>query len=70
MNCYLCDAVERERGAVAICQYCGIALCREHLHEDLVVPGRAGLAGRTCTHSPVHDAHRRTVPRVRQPVAH
>jgi hypothetical protein len=57
MNCYICDSQQHEVPAVAICQYCGIALCRDHLDEDLLAPRTQDLTRRGCMHSPVHSAH-------------
>lgn len=56
MHCYVCDGNDRTVPAVAICQNCGVALCREHLDEDLLVPRAQGLVRQGCTHTPVHSA--------------
>ena len=36
MNCYMCDSTGRPVAAIAICHHCGVALCRDHLDEDLL----------------------------------
>lgn len=59
MNCYVCDTRGTVRPAVAVCQHCGVAMCREHLDEDLLVPRTQGLVRRGCTHEPIHDAQLR-----------
>lgn len=59
MNCYICDEAERAKSAVAICQHCGVGLCREHLDQDLLAVRVHGLVRRPCTHSLVHGAQRR-----------
>lgn len=59
MNCYVCDAVGRETPAVAICQHCGLALCRDHLDEDLLMTRPQGVVRRGCTHEPLHAAQAR-----------
>jgi hypothetical protein len=59
MNCYICDDAGRAMTAVAICNNCGVALCREHLDEDLLVPRNQGLVRRACTHEPMHAAQAR-----------
>jgi hypothetical protein len=51
MNCYVCDRVGRVTVAVAICGNCHVALCREHLDEELLTPGRGGT-NYACSHDP------------------
>ena len=63
MNCYICDARERETPAVAVCHHCGVALCRHHLDEDLLAPRPEGLVRRECLHDPLHSAKQRRRPR-------
>jgi len=58
MNCYLCDDRARAVAAVAICQSCGIALCRKHLDEDLLAFRTQGVVRRQCTHAPLAGARR------------
>jgi hypothetical protein len=53
MNCYVCDDRGEARPAVAICEHCFVALCREHLDADLTSALRSGrVHGRGCTHHP------------------
>jgi hypothetical protein len=56
MNCYVCDMSSTEVQAVAICQHCGVGLCKSHLHEDLVGPRANGMSRRGCTHQALHHA--------------
>jgi hypothetical protein len=56
MNCYVCDTAQQEKAAVAICQHCGVALCREHLGNDLLTPRAHGMTRRGCAHAPLQDA--------------
>lgn len=56
MNCYVCDTLGRGTDAVAICNHCGVALCREHLDADLLAPRPQGLSGRRCSHTPIQSA--------------
>lgn len=56
MHCYVCDANDKTTPAVAVCHNCGVALCREHLDQDLLLPRAHGLVRRGCTHAPVHLA--------------
>jgi Uncharacterized protein conserved in archaea (DUF2180) len=56
MNCYVCDAAQHENAAVAICQHCGVALCREHLGVDLLMPRARGMTRGGCAHAPLQDA--------------
>ena len=50
MNCYMCDSTGRVAAAVAICHHCGVALCREHLDEDLLSSRPQGHTQGGCTH--------------------
>jgi hypothetical protein len=50
MNCYLCDRTGATIEAVAICQHCGIALCRDHADEGALARRPGGHARRSCTH--------------------
>ena len=50
MNCYMCDSTGRAVAAIAICHHCGVALCREHLDEDLLSSRPHGHTKRGCTH--------------------
>lgn len=50
MNCYMCGSTGNVVAAVAICRYCGVGLCREHLDEDLLGYKAYSLAGRSCRH--------------------
>jgi hypothetical protein len=59
MNCYICDDRSRAVPAVAICQSCGIALCRDHLDRDLLAAHTQGVTRRGCTHDPIHGARHR-----------
>ena len=59
MNCYLCDNNGDATDAVAICQHCGVALCREHVDQDVLADRPTGLGRRGCTHNPVAVAHSR-----------
>lgn len=34
MKCYVCGLKKRETEAVAICGYCHVALCHEHLVQE------------------------------------
>lgn len=56
MNCYLCDNGSEATDAVAICQHCGVALCRDHVDQDLLAQRPAGLVRRGCTHNPLGAA--------------
>jgi hypothetical protein len=56
MNCYLCDNGGEATDAVAICQHCGVALCRDHVDQDLLAHRPAGLVRRGCTHNPLGAA--------------
>ena len=51
MNCYMCDNTGGMGVTVAICHGCGVALCREHLDEDLLGARPQGLTRRSCTHN-------------------
>ena len=55
MNCYVCDRAGRVTAAVAICRSCQVALCREHLDEELLRPGPGG-ARYACGHDPAAAA--------------
>jgi hypothetical protein len=55
VNCYMCDNAGDMGVAVAICHGCGVALCREHLDEDLLGDRPQGLTRRSCTHN-LHGA--------------
>lgn len=59
MNCYVCDTSGRATLAVALCQHCGAALCREHLDADLLAPKPHGLGRPGCRHAPALTAERR-----------
>jgi Uncharacterized protein conserved in archaea (DUF2180) len=52
VNCYVCDSTGLEAASVAICHHCGVALCREHLDEDLLSPAPNGHTRRGCSHQP------------------
>ena len=56
MNCYACDASGTTKAAVAICRHCGVAMCRAHLDEDLLLARPHGMIRHACTHNPVHNA--------------
>jgi Uncharacterized protein conserved in archaea (DUF2180) len=56
MNCYMCDAGGKATPAVAVCRHCGVALCRTHFDEDLLLSRPSGMTRHACTHSPVHKA--------------
>lgn len=58
MNCYVCDGSGRVTAAVAICRNCQVALCREHLDEDLLTPAPGGTSY-GCSHDPTRTARRR-----------
>lgn len=51
----MCDSTGRVIAAVAICHHCGVALCREHLDEDLLSSKPHGHTRISCTHH-VHGA--------------
>jgi hypothetical protein len=51
----MCDSTGGMGAAVAICHGCGVALCREHLDEDLLSYKPQGLARRSCNHD-LHGA--------------
>ena len=51
MNCYMCDIEGYATDAVAVCQHCGAALCREHLDYDLLAKRPHGLHRAGCTHA-------------------
>lgn len=53
MNCYMCDD---DCPAVAVCQGCGVALCRDHLDDDLLAPRVQGVVRRACMHEPLKSA--------------
>ena len=55
MYCYMCESAGGMSVAVAICHGCGVALCREHLDEDLLSDRPQGLTRRACTHN-LHGA--------------
>jgi hypothetical protein len=57
MNCYVCDAA----GAAipAVCQHCGVSLCRAHFDKDLLLPRPQGMMRRGCMHTPIHNAEER-----------
>ncbi|NYT17726.1 MAG: DUF2180 family protein [Methanomicrobiales archaeon] len=39
MKCYICDIEGAEHEAVAVCQICGMGLCREHaIRENIQIP--------------------------------
>jgi hypothetical protein len=60
MNCYVCDQTGRTTPAVASCHHCAVALCREHLDEDLIGQHRPhGLTSRSCSHDLVSSAQAR-----------
>jgi len=60
MNCYVCDGTGRVTPAVASCHHCSVALCREHLDEDLLGAHRPhGLTRRACSHDVVASARAR-----------
>jgi hypothetical protein len=60
MNCYVCDENGRATAAVAICQHCGAALCKEHLDEDLLAHRPHGVVKHIgCGHHLVHEARER-----------
>jgi len=67
MNCYLCDDRGHDVAAVAICQSCGLALCREHLDRDLLATRTYGVTRRACTHDPIHGARNRQRTRAAAP---
>ena len=69
MNCYVCDNRGDGVPAVAICQNCSVALCREHLDQDLLAVRSHGMSRHQCTHRPVHDAGRRQRPNARSATA-
>jgi hypothetical protein len=50
VNCYMCDSTGHVVEAVAICHHCGVALCREHLDEDLLSSRPQGHTRISCTH--------------------
>jgi hypothetical protein len=50
VNCYMCDSTGRAAAAVAICHHCGVALCREHLDDDLLSSRPLGHIQGGCTH--------------------
>jgi hypothetical protein len=56
MNCYVCDVAGAATPAVAVCHLCGVALCRVHFDQDLLMPRPYGMMRRGCMHSPQHDA--------------
>jgi hypothetical protein len=55
VNCYVCDRAGRATVAVALCKNCEVALCREHLDEELLSVGPGG-ASFGCGHDPVRAA--------------
>ena len=60
MNCYVCDNDGHASGAVAVCQHCGAALCRDHLDQELLTRKPSGLAPSTgCSHGLRHAARER-----------
>ncbi len=60
MNCYVCDQTGRVTPAVASCHHCAVALCREHLDEDLISQHQPhSLTRRACSHDPVNSAKAR-----------
>lgn len=67
MNCYVCDDRGQAVSAVAICQNCGVGLCRDHLDRDLLAIRPQGVTRRQCTHDPIHGAHQRERARARPP---
>jgi hypothetical protein len=56
MNCYMCDARGTATPAVAVCRHCGVALCRTHFDEDLLLARPSGMTRHGCTHRPLHNA--------------
>jgi len=34
MNCYMCAREGRNQEAVAVCKYCSVGLCLDHLEAD------------------------------------
>jgi hypothetical protein len=62
MKCYMCALEGREQEAVAICKFCNVALCHDHLvqeHEE-----NPTAAKFSCTHPrPSRIAVRETSPR-------
>ena len=51
MSCYVCDRQGFASNAVAVCQDCGAALCREHLDESLLARRPGGLSRTSCSHA-------------------
>ena len=49
MNCHECAQVEVDRPAVAICRYCSVGLCKQHLVEMHRSPTKPLY---TCLHRP------------------
>lgn len=53
MNCYLCQIQSGNtlRPALAVCQYCGVGVCEEHLIEMRAAQtaGMAGNGGKTAS---------------------
>ncbi|HEY1359004.1 MAG TPA: DUF2180 family protein [Thermoleophilaceae bacterium] len=57
MNCFVCAGEGKEVSAVALCQGCAVALCRDHLAEELRSPGPGGLKY-DCNHIRVKEKSR------------
>ncbi len=49
MECYECGGT-----AVAVCRWCGVALCRKHLADSLAARSRSPTMG--CTHEPQSES--------------
>jgi hypothetical protein len=52
VRCYVClDRSGRLVEAVAVCRFCMVGLCAEHLREEEGIPGPAGVKSH-CGHRP------------------
>lgn len=48
MKCYMCALEGQEEEAVAICPYCNVALCHEHLAQE--AEEKSETPKYSCTH--------------------
>ena len=48
MKCYMCALEGREQEAMAICKFCNVALCHEHLVQES--EANSATPKYSCTH--------------------
>lgn len=57
MNCHECVMAGRDRPAVALCTFCSVGLCKDHLVEALADPPT--VPAYRCRHEPARRAQAR-----------